>query len=244
MYIFGSNLIKKHFDDFRTPNDIDWVTNDESKMKKSIIGKEEYYYIPFSPDREMTPDEIYTVKFSHAIYDINWRKTMSDIRFLQIKGCKVIPDFLKELREYWLGIHGEQKRTDFEVLNDNFFKDNVKRDIDHDKLHELLNTTPTYKKMVNGVKPCEEKFFELSELDKKELLFEEAFVISIERNSNNTDRLAYNISQQSLVTRLHPVWLADFVIENWNKYYWNSNNSIFYDKYVQLKNKINDEKRN
>ena len=51
-------MIKKYFDDFRTPNDIDWITNDESEMKKSIVGKEEYYYMPFSPDREMTVDEI------------------------------------------------------------------------------------------------------------------------------------------------------------------------------------------
>ena len=87
MHLFGSHLIKKYYSDFRKPNDIDWVTNDESEMKKSIIGEEEYYYIPFTPDREMTPDEIYTVKVSHAIYDIHWKKTMSDIRFLQMKGC-------------------------------------------------------------------------------------------------------------------------------------------------------------
>ena len=83
MHLFGSHLIKKYFDDFRTPNDIDWVTNDESEMKKSIIGKEEYYYMPFSPDREMTADEIYTLKVSHAIYDIHWKKTMSSCTWIK-----------------------------------------------------------------------------------------------------------------------------------------------------------------
>jgi len=237
MHLFGSHLIKKYYSDFREPNDIDWVTNNKSEMKKSIIGKEEYYYIPFTPDREMTPDEIYTVKVSHAIYDIHWRKTMSDIRFLQIKGCKVIPDFLKQLREHWVTIHGEQHRTDFEVEPGDFFEDRVKRKISHDELHEMLNPSPTYKKMISdGVTPDNEKFFNLSEDDRKEVLFEEAFVIAIERLSNNQDKMAYNIAQQSLVTRLHPVWLADYVIENWLKWYWRPINSKFYENYVLIKN--------
>jgi len=239
MYLFGSHLIKKYFDDFRKPNDIDWVTNDESEIKKSIVGEEEYYYIPFSPDREMTPDEIYTVKVSHAIYDIHWKKTMSDIRFLQIKGCKVIPDFLTKLREYWVTIHGDQKRTDFEVKPGKFFEDKVRRKINHDDMHQLLNPNPTYKKIINGeeVTPIPEKFLSLSDNDKKELMFEEAFVIAIERFSNRPDKVAYHFSQQALVTRLHPVWLADFIILNWNKHYWIPTNSSFYKKYVTIKNK-------
>ena len=48
MYLFGSHLIKKYFNDFRVPNDIDWVTNDISELKKSTKD-EEYYFIPFSP---------------------------------------------------------------------------------------------------------------------------------------------------------------------------------------------------
>ena len=35
MYLFGSNLIKKYFPDFREPNDIDWVTNDKSELLES-----------------------------------------------------------------------------------------------------------------------------------------------------------------------------------------------------------------
>jgi len=237
MYLFGSHLIKKHFNDFRVPNDIDWVTNDISELKKSTKD-EEYYFIPFSPNREMTVDEMYTVKVSHAIYDIHWRKTMSDIRFLQIKGCKVIPDFLNQLREYWVGVHGEQKRTDFEVLLGDFFEDRVKRKINHDDLHKMINPNPTYFKMIDGgVTPNPEKFALLTQDEKKELMFEEAFVISIERFLNQPDKIAYNKAQQNLVTRLHPVWLADFVIENWSKWYWTPSISKFYKEYVKIKNK-------
>ena len=237
MYLFGSHLIKKYFNDFRVPNDIDWVTNEISELKKSTKN-EEYYFIPFSPDREMTTDEMYTVKVSHAIYDIHWKKTMSDIRFLQIKGCKVIPDLLNQLREYWIGVHGEQKRTDFEVLPGKFFEDRLKRKFDHDDLHKMINPNPTFLKIIDvGVTPNPEKFALLTQDEKKELMFEEAFVISIERFLNQPDKIAYNKAQQNLVTRLHPVWLADFVIENWSKWYWTPSISKFYKEYVTIKNK-------
>ena len=238
MYLFGSQLIKKMFSDFREPKDIDWVTNDVTKLKKSIIGKEEYYFIPNTPDREMTADEIYTLKVSHAIYDINWKKTMSDIRFLQMKGCKLIPDFLTQLRAYWETVHGLQKRTDFEVKPGQFFDDRVKRKLNHDDLHKMLNPVPTYLKMiVNDVNPSPERFFnDLTDDERKEVLYEEAFVIAMERLGHLPTRAAYNSAQQNLVTRLHPVWLADFIIEHWNDYYWNATNSKFYEQYKTIKN--------
>ena len=238
MYLFGSHLIKKMFSDFREPKDIDWVTNDFTKLKKSIIGQEEYYFIPNTPDREMTADEIYTLKVSHAIYDINWKKTMSDIRFLQMKGCKLIPDFLTQLRMYWETVHGVQHRTDFEVKPGKFFDDRVKRKLNHDDLHKMLNPIPTYLKMiVNDLNPSPEKFFnDLTDDERKEVLYEEAFVIAMERLGHLPTRAAYNSAQQNLVTRLHPVWLADFIIEHWNDYYWNATNSKFYEQYKTIKN--------
>jgi hypothetical protein len=226
------------FSDFREPKDIDWVTNDVTKLKKSIIGQEEYYFIPNTPDREMTADEIYTLKVSHAIYDINWKKTMSDIRFLQMKGCKLIPDFLTQLRTYWETVHGVQKRTDFEVKPGQFFDDRVKRKLNHDDLHKMLNPVPTYLKMiVNDVNPSPERFFnDLTDDERKEVLYEEAFVIAMERLGHLPTRAAYNSAQQNLVTRLHPIWLADFIIEHWNDYYWNATNSKFYEQYKTIKN--------
>jgi len=238
MHLFGSSLIKKYFPDFRKPNDIDWVTNDKSKLKESS-KEEEFHYIPCSPDREMTPNELYTIKVSHAIYDIHWRKTMSDIRFLQIKGCELIPDMLVELRKYWEVIHGKQIRTDFDTDVDGFFNDKVRRKIKHDDLHHMLNDPPTFLKMIDdGVTPNINKFESLSENEKKELLFEESFVISIERFNNDYNKFAYNKAQQLLVTKLHPVWLSDFVINNWSKWYWNPIISKFYDRYSELKEEL------
>ena len=236
MYIFGSHLIKKIFPDFHTPNDTDWVTNDISELKESS-RENEYYYIPCTPNREMTADEIYTIKVSHAIYDIKWSKTMSDIRFLQNRGCKVDMDFLKKLREHWLGVHlNKNKRANFDILEDKFFSDNVKRKIPHDDLHKVFNPIPSYKLVVDGVKPNENKFINLNEKQKIDIAIEEACVIAIERYFPNMDyRMAYHTAQKDLVTRLHPIWLADYVILNWNKYFWTIKTN-FYEIYERTIN--------
>jgi hypothetical protein len=120
-----------------------------------------------------------------------------------------------------------------------FFEDKVRRKVNHDEMHLLLNPSPTYKKIINGdeVTPIPEKFLSLSDIEKNELIFEEAFVIAIERFPNSPDRVAYQFAQQALVTRLHPVWLADYVIQNWNEKYWMPTTSGFYKNYVTIKNK-------
>jgi hypothetical protein len=220
MYLFGSKLIKKLFPDFREPNDTDWVTNDPNVQLVKSNRQEEYYYIPHSPNREMTADEIYTLKVSHAIYDIHWAKTMSDIRFLQIKGCKLDHNFLKKLREHWKNIHVNKQRTDFNIEEKEFFNDNVKREIPHDDLHKIFNPIPSYLKIINGIEPIEEKFNKLSENEKESVCNEEAFVLAIERYKKLPYRQAYHNAQKDLVTRLHPIWLADYIIENWNKKFW------------------------
>jgi hypothetical protein len=102
----------------------------------------------------------------------------------------------------------------------------------------MLNPVPTYLKMiVNDVNPSPDKFFtNLTEDERKEVLYEEAFVIAMERLGSQPTRMAYSTAQQNLVTRLHPVWLADYVIEHWNDYYWNATNSKFYEQYKTIKN--------
>ena len=223
MFIYGSQLAKKLFTDFRQPKDIDYVTNDisEYQMQLPLITRgTEIHYIPCTPNREMTPDELYTLKVSHAIYDIHWQKTMSDIRFFQLRGCKIIPEFLSELRKHWEVKHAN-KRCNFEKNEKMFFVDNVSREIPHDDLHKIFNPTPSYNLVVEGIKPFKEKFDPLSDIDKDNICWEEAWVIAIERFYPKLPyRTAYNKAQQSLVTRLHPTWLADYIIDNWSSTFW------------------------
>lgn len=230
MYLYGSQLTKKIFPDFRKPKDVDFVTNDLNEylsLKSSMGTGTEIHYIPNTPNREMTADELYTLKVSHAVYDIHWQKTMSDIRFFQIKGCQLIPDFLSELRKHWETVH-QNKRCDFDIDEDKFFKDNVKRKIPHDDLHKIINPNPSYQLVVDVVKPIKEKFDKLSIVDKNNICFEEAYVIALERFYPQLPfRTAYNKAQQALVTRLHPIWLADWVILNWRDYFWTTNTDYY-----------------
>ncbi len=222
-YLTGSHLIRKHFPDFRTPVDIDWIVFDPEHCAQTVACVEEFHYLPCSPHREMTPDEVYTLKVSHAIYDISWSKVLSDIRFLQRKGCRLLPEFLKELRSFWEIKHEKRRRTDFTVNPKDFFRDNVKRKIPHDDLHVLLNPSPSYKKMVqaDSVAPVEDLYLALSPEEQDDALWEEAFVIGLERFNDRNDPLsAYHFAQRALVTRLHPVWLADHVINRWGTTFW------------------------
>lgn len=100
LYSFGSTLIKKYFEDFREPRDIDFVSNNKSDIKPREEGID-YFYIPVLPDRELTIDEFYTLRISHMVYNCIWDKTYEDVLFLKGKGCKIDKEFLTLLREYW-----------------------------------------------------------------------------------------------------------------------------------------------
>lgn len=237
MFLFGSTLTKKLFPDFRDPQDVDWVVFDKEKVQDSIQGKVEYHYLPCSPKREMTADELYTLKVSHAIRDIHWSKTMKDIRFFQIKRCNIIPSFLNELRSFWDETKGTQKRTDFNVEPSKFFSDNIKRTIPHDDLHKLLVNPPSYLKILRegSFAPHQDLFYSLKPEEQNDIIFEETFVIALERMSKFEALKAYHLAQRALVTRMHPVWVADEVILNWNKTFWSAKNSHLYPQYKKLR---------
>lgn len=247
MFIFGSTLVKKLFPDFREPKDKDWVVFDKSQVSLTVPGVEEFYYLPCSPAREMTADEIYTVKVSHAIRDIHWSKTMTDIRFLQRKGCKLIPGFLQELRAYWDEYHGVQRRTNFDIAPEKFFNDKVKRVVPHDQLHVMLKDPPTYVKILHTgkVEPSEGLFQSLTPEEQVSVAFEEAFVIALERFGHREGLNAYHLAQMALVTRIHPVWIADFVINNWNLWFWTAtSHQQLNQRFRELRRTLNNHDNN
>ena len=230
-YRFGSALIRDLFSGrFRTPNDLDFITNDYDeyiyqKTNHKINASEqriEYHYIPFAPDREMTLSELYSIKCSHALRDIHWKKTMSDIRYFQLNNIELDVDFYEKLKVYWNDIHGLQRRTNFEGMTvDTFFLANVKREIPHDLIHELVlpeGSIPAYKKIVTDVEPDKNNFFNLEIQDKFNILMEEAYVIAIERYISKFPLYnSYFLAQRDLITRLHPEWLSEFAIQHWNE---------------------------
>lgn len=241
-YLTGSRLVRKYFPDFREPVDIDWIVFDPDHVAPTVVGVEEFHYLPCSPHREMTPDELYTLKVSHAIYDISWSKVMSDIRFLQRKGCKLLPDFMPELRAFWEVKHEKRKRTDFNINPRDFFRDNIVRKVPHDDLHVMLNPSPSYLKILRpgSVSPQGGLFTQLTLDEQNDVLLEEAMVIALERFTDRNDPLtAYHYAQRALVTRLHPIWLADYVIERWSSSFWTlPRNTVLSRRYLELSEKM------
>ena len=114
-YLFGARLVKKLYEDFREPDDWDYVTNDINDNAKG----HGYYYIPVTPDREMTGDEILTLRISHMIFIHKWQEAYDDTMFLRSKGCKLLPDFLQQLRLFWTEdkLHKNRPRCTDEQLN-------------------------------------------------------------------------------------------------------------------------------
>jgi len=194
--LIGSTAIKHWFPDFnREPKDLDYIVNEEFE-KENSEKRVEYLPNPVFKDYEheiMLPDDLYTLKISHSFWDLenkSWEKHMWDIQFLKEKGCKLDWNLFWELYEYWNELHGENKRSNLKMSAEDFFDNAIKYSIPHDDLHEILiqhpyfegQIEPTYKKILIGeVDVCMEKFKELTEKEKFNLVFEEVAVMAIER---------------------------------------------------------------
>lgn len=200
----------------RVPNDID-IWTDETHAKKPQIKGIEISHVPLdilnlipTIHKRATPDAIYTIKRSHAMYDIYWDKTISDIIWLQRKGCKLIPELHTSLCKYWKKVHGNKNFLNLNRTKKEFFDDYVKKEYDHDLLHVIVACSPEHVGLLskppssltcfereqvgnnlpmytNILKDGQEvlldyqKFMQLSNANKLKLFREEIYVIALER---------------------------------------------------------------
>lgn len=144
--VIGSTALHRMFpDESREPKDLDLFCDFASKNPKDNPDQDIFWddrlYEWFGPleQRDVTLDELYTVKVSHAQWDIKndtWAKHMADILFLQSKGAKLIMPLHDILYKIWIDKHGAKQMTFSE--SDEFFDDAVVRKYDHDSLHESV----------------------------------------------------------------------------------------------------------
>ena len=218
----GSSAIKHWFQDFpREPKDIDYAIQFKIKSPEKGI---EYIYNPIIPkynirnDMYCSPDHLYTLKLSHLFWDINWDKHMFDLQFLKNKGCKLVPNLFNELYEFWNQYHGERKTSDLTMSPDQFFNNAINYNLDHDKIHEIINPNPLYKKILVGdgtVNTSEDKWNLLTNEEKQDLIREETMVMSYERLAGRDYRTAYKWQMKQLILKHLPIWQAIFAIENY-----------------------------
>lgn len=200
--IIGSSAIKYWFPDFkRLPKDLDYIVKDSKKYKNSkgieylsnpIFFKKENS--KFIKNGYITPDAIYVLKISHSLWSLDncsWERHMWDIQWLKEKGCKFIPELFYELFNYWEELHGKRKSSNLQMSAEDFFNNAIDYPIPHDDIHKLLiqhpyfkgQEQPTYVKILKEgqeVDVCMDKFSNLTEEEKFNVVFEEVAVMSLE----------------------------------------------------------------
>lgn len=231
--LIGSLAMRTHFPDSREPKDIDYF-GDNSPASFTIYGegiKVESFWHPdlaqWNWGTIATPDELYTIKVSHAFWELknkSWNKHMMDVLFLQSKGAKLIPELYKILYKVWEDTHGK-KKVNLESDPDDFFNDTVvKRIYDHDSLHESVAyyDRPLFERILrddSDVAVDKSKWEALSHEDKLKMVREEIYATALERKIIPSDYTAsagaaYNWTLRKTITSLTKGWFALFVVEN------------------------------
>lgn len=168
-------------------------------------------------------EAMYTLKLSHAFWNIHWDKTRSDIAWYASRGVVHIPGLFDELYAHWITVHGPRKEPNFKKANGDFFRDAVERQVDHDRLHDLLKfgDRPMFERIKTDLSRAEvdeQLFLALSHDDKVSLVAEELMVLSVERNAPRDLKYKPMVSNarmlKTMVLRLLPVWMAFWAVAN------------------------------
>lgn len=232
--LIGSAALKEHFPDLtRKPKDRDYFSA-SALPQDGFVGSNERIETFWHDDLSLwdwgsiaTPDELYTIKVSHAFWELknrSWSKHMMDVLFLQSKGAKLIPELYKILYKVWEDTHGK-KKVNLEADPDEFFNDKiVKRIFDHDSIHESVAyyDRPLFERILrdnSDVAVDKSKWDAMDHEDKLKMVREEIYATALERKLVPSDYTsspgaAYNWTLQKTITSLTKGWFALFVVEN------------------------------
>lgn len=228
--IIGSVALKHYFPDFpREPKDLDIIgkkvdSNLRIEVLKNPILEEYYGNLP----EYIGLDELYTLKISHLLFDVNWNKHIWDVQYLKDKGCQFIEPLFHKLFKYWETIHGKRKISNLEMTAEDFFNNALPKEYEHDHLHELLikhphfkgQEEPTYTKILKDgaeVDVCQQKFNTLNSEEKFNLAFEEIAVMSFEPGRYPQGmywKKKYHLMLKKFLISHAPLFEAVWIIQN------------------------------
>lgn len=233
--IIGSVATYHWFPDARKPSDIDLLTPAKISGNHSSVCVVDaqwhdaaQHIIEHNKDPVFAdPDTLLTLKVSHAHWDVKWNKTMYDVNFFKKKGCQVNMDLYHKLFKVWESVHGK-KRVNMRKSMDEFFKDAVDREYDHEDLHRLVAfyDAPLHERLRpdHGTAWCSEELFKsLSQDDQMRVAMEEIMATAIERyklkpsDARSTRRIAMSGAFRRLCTSMTTGWFARFLILNQNE---------------------------
>lgn len=230
--IIGSVAAKHWWDDFRNPKDVDILSKKNIKSGYDGVclidsGWHETATLILQHNLHPTfadPNILFTLKVSHASWDIKFDKTIFDVMFMKKKGCTLNEELYPKLLIQWENIHGK-RNINLNVPNEEFFKEYVKRKIPHDELHEMLKfgEVPYYKqiKTQQDLALCDKALFDaLSYQQQLDCALEEIMVIAVERyalsseSSNVKIKIALTGAYKILVTSATGGWFNKFLVLN------------------------------
>lgn len=230
--IIGSTAMHHWFDDARLPKDLDILTPakitstnvvecavDSSwhELAEEIISSSKD---PVFAD----PDLLFTLKVSHAHWDVFFEKTLFDIEFLKKKGAKLNIPLYEKLVKVWEKVHGK-KHVNMNQSADTFWNDAVRRDYPHDYVHECVkfHEYPLHEKIRPNMNStwCDEGMFNsLSEDDQAKCALEELLVTAIERSHLTKESTRVEIlraasrAYRNLTTSMTKGWFSRYLILN------------------------------
>jgi hypothetical protein len=221
----GQKIVNKWEDSHGIPEEIFDYIWDKSTFHSSMDGA---YTDP--EEVRVPPLEIlYTIKLSHAQFNIHHAKTLHDLYLFQKSGYDTVDEKLHDmLYNFWVTIHrNNKKHVRLNQPAQKFFNGKVQRKYEHDSIHDAVKfyDKPLYKyihKDGSDVMVDKKKFDALDEEKKIRLALEETSVIALERilipndfkmNPKSAQMMAFN----QLVTSMTKGWFPKFMLHNYKK---------------------------
>lgn len=220
--LVGSQAMRQHFSDFRKPHDTDYFSD------AKIDGAETFYH-PYLEGWDWgpvaTPDELYTIKVSHAFWPNRWAKHIQDIAWMQRNGCKRIPELHDLLYLIWTEHYGKKRaRLAPGTTPEEFFTATVDRKYDHDSVHASVAyyDKPLFNRILadgESVAVDQSKFEAMDHLDRLRLAREEVYATALERiiipsDYSESPLRAYRWALEKTVTSFSKGWFPLFMVEN------------------------------
>lgn len=254
--IVGSVAAKHWFSDWREPKDVDAFT-DKDQIDVSMITDcdlkgdifwDERLRDPIHTGGVATPDELYTIKHSHAYWELknnSWGKHMADLLDLKRRGAKLIPEWHDVLYKVWEDLHGK-KQVDLTQESDEFFTDAVKRIYDHDSIHHSVAYTPgkpIYDECLKDGKSVQMDMAKVWAMPHErivQMFREEIYVTALERlvipnDYKYSPGAAYQWALRRTITSLTKGKSAQFIVSHFDEFHapdlnyvqWHKDNSHF-----------------
>lgn len=224
--IFGSTAIKHWFAEYPSqPNDVDHLvsepyTSDKQKSDVEFHSPQTSAFLVLEKyNRDsiyVDSDLLYTIKMSHLAWEGKngkWWKHLKDSVFLRNKGCKLNQEVFDAFYKEWQLRFSDKSQISLNKAVEMFFKDGVRREFDHDWLHEhfAVESQPAYQLALidkNSPMMSKKMFDLLPERSKLLTCLEEMFVVSFER------KVPMATAYKSLATTMTKGWWNLYLLEH------------------------------